>query len=272
MATNDDANNQGGAAPFAGWTSKEKLTYRETDVPIYRQNCREVYVALQPPQAAPYLVAPHSLEIQKIVDFFIPQIPKIEELRNDMQKRFAKSSYGKCAYRTGDVAYVMGRPFMLRVYPLKTGGGKVKGARGRATAKYGVDTNVSLLTLFVVHSKNFDEAKVAFNSFAQSVIAKNATVMAKQFNERLRPEKAMPPIRLRAMRDKFASYDAGALWISTDIVPYPHECLAYVIWKALATDSDLTDIELSEQLARDIPSWRDAANTLSTRAKPYSNQ
>ena len=196
----------------------------------------------------------------------------MEELRADMKKRFAKSSYGKCAYRTGDVAYVMGRPFMLRVYPLKTSGGKVKVARGRATAKFSVDSTVSLLTLYVVHSKNFDEAKVAFNAYAQRVIGKNALIVAQQFNEKLRPGEEMPPIRLRAMRDKFASFDAGALWISTDIVPYPPDCLAYAIWRALEGKSSVGDLATGELLDASIPKWREAADILAKRAKPYSNQ
>lgn len=251
---------------------REQLKYNDTVVPIMRQNCQEIYAALEPPAATPYIVAPHGAQVQSIVDFFVPLIPKMEELRSDMKKRFAKGSYGKCAYRTGDVAYVMGRPFMLRVYPLNTSGGKVKAARGRATAKFSVDSSVSLLTLYVVHAKNFDEARVAFNAYAQRVIGKNALMIAHQFNEKLRPGEADPPVRLRAMRDKFASFEAGALWISNDIVPYPPDCLAYAIWRALESRATIGGFEAGELLDKSIPGWKQASELLAKRAKPYSNQ
>lgn len=252
--------------------SNEQLKYGDTVVPVLRENCREIYAALEPPAATPYIVAPHGAQIQSIVDFFVPLIPKVEELRADMQKRFAKGSYGKCAYRTGDVAYVMGRPFMLRVYPLNTSGGKVKAARGRATAKFSVDSTVSLLTLYVVHAKNFDEARVAFNAYAQRVIGKNALDMVHRFNAQLRPGEGDPPVRLRAMRDRFASFEAGAIWLSNDIVPYPPECLAYAIWRALESRKTVSDVEADEMLGKAIGEWKRAADILAKRAKPYSNQ
>ena len=255
-----------------GSQPREKISYGTTEVPILRQNCAEVYAALEPPEAKPYVVAPHGMEPQKIVDFFAPLVPKIEELRKDMLKRFDKGSYGKCAFKTGDVAYVLGRPFMLRVYPLNTSGGKVKAARGRATAKYSIDTSVSLLTLYVVHSKSYDEAKVAFNAYAHKVISNNAHVMVKAFNAKLRPGEPEPPVVLRAMRDKFAGFEAGALWISTSIVPYPPDCLAFAIWRELEKRATVSELEASAMLDSAIPQWRYASELLATKAKPYSNQ
>ena len=211
------------------------------------------------------------MEVKNIVEFFTQRVAVVEEMRQDMLKRFAKGSYGKCRYQTGDVAYVMGRPFQLRVYPLGTK--KMKGAaRGRITAKYSVASDVSLLTLYVVHPKNYDEAKLAFNSYAEGVVSRNAVGLVNDFSATLLPGKDVPPVRMRAMRNRWSSYEAGALWLSTDLIPYPPDCLVYTILKELEELSPLPEDEFRAHFERIIPGWRSASKILSERAEPYSLQ
>ena len=251
--------------------AQEKLTYDGKDVPIYRAGMPEVFVALQPPQAQPYIMAPTDMSPDDIVQFFVAHIPEVEELRADMVKRFAKGSYGKCRYQTGDVAYIMGRPFQLRVHPLSSR--KMKAAaRGRATAKYSLNPNVSLLTLFVVHPKNYDEARIAFGSYANNVILRNAEGLVRDFSQVLAPGQAPPPVRLRDMRDKWASTDAGALWISTDIVPYPPDCLVYVILRELRKTATVPEDEVRAHCERILPGWEAAQRMLAERPEPYCLQ
>ncbi|HAM16069.1 MAG TPA: hypothetical protein DCP91_09485 [Eggerthellaceae bacterium] len=250
---------------------REQISYNGTDVPIYRAAMREVFIALKPPEASPYVMAPRAMEPEEIVQFFAKHVAEVEELRADMQKRFAKATYGKCRYMTGDVAYVLGRPFQLRVYPL--GSRKMKSAaRGRATAKYSVNGNVSLITLYVVHPKNYDEAKVAFNSYAEAIILKNARGLADDFAKILAPGTAAPPVRMRAMRGRWTSSDAGALWLSTDIIPYPVDCLVYAIWKELEKRSELPPEEMQAHLQRIVPGWENARRILAERPAPYCYQ
>ena len=128
--------------------SQERINYKtpegiEVEVPIIRAGMPDLFVALTPPTAEPYIMASRTMEVKTIVDFFTERVVAVEEMRQDMLKRFSKSSYGKCRFQTGDVAYVMGRPFQLRVYPLATK--RMKNvARGRATAKYSLKADISL--------------------------------------------------------------------------------------------------------------------------------
>ena len=251
---------------------REAITYGENEVPITRAAMREVYIALKPPTATPYIMAPRDMEPQAIVDFFAAHAGELEELRDDMLKRFAKSTYGKCRFQTGDVAYVLGRPFQLRVYQLGQKKGVKGGARGRATAKFNVNANVSLLTLYVVHPKNYDEAKVAFNSYARSILLKNAEGLVRDFARIALPEGNVPAVRLRDMRGRWATTQAGALWLSNDLVPYPPDCLVYVLWQELCKDSPVPREQLDEQLHRMLPGWENARRILAERPEPYSLQ
>lgn len=267
---------EGGNQNPQGAKPQEKINYSgpdgvEVEVPIYRAGMPEVFVALQPPAAQPYIMAARDMEAQKIVDFFAAHVQEVEELRVDMLKRFAKSSSEKCRYMTGDVAYVMGRPFQLRVYPLGKGDMK-KAARGRATAKYALNPAISLITLYVVHPRNYDEAKQAFNSYAESVILRNAKSLTGDFAALLMPGSNVPTVRMRAMRDRWSSDEAGALWLSTDLIPYPPDCLVYVILRELEKKATVPPEQVREHFERILPGWRTAQKMLSERAKPYSNQ
>ena len=257
---------------------QEQLNYTRPDgvevhVPIVRAGMPDLFVALQPPQAAPYVMAPRDLEPKKIAEFFAERIPQVEDLQADMRKRYEKSQSMKCRYQTGDVAYVMGRPFQLRVYPLGEHKHRVKaGARGRTTSKYSISPDISLLTLYVVHPRNYDEAKLAFNGYAENVILRNAVGLANDFAQFLTPGKSAPPVRMRAMRDRWSSDEAGALWLSTDLIPYPPDCLVYIIWRELEKKSPLPEHEVQERFAEVLPGWQQARRILAERAEPYSLQ
>ena len=255
---------------------QERINYTtpdgvECEVPVYRAGMPEVFVALKPPEAQPYVMAARDMEPQKIVEFFAAHVAEVEELRLDMRKRFQKGSYGQCRYQTGDVAYVMGRPFQLRVYPL--GERKVKAAvRGRATSKFLVNASVSLLTLYVVHPKNYDEAKLAFNSYAENVILNNARGLVRDFSQFLMPGVNPPQVRLRAMRGRWSSNEAGVLWLSTDIIAYPPDCLVYVLWQQLKNIATIPKEEVNERFARVLPGWQAARDLLACRPEPYCLQ
>ena len=257
---------------------QEQLNYTRPDgvevhVPIVRAGMPDLFVALQPPQAAPYVMAPRNLEPQKIAEFFAARIPQVEELQADMRKRYEKSQSLKCRYQTGDVAYVMGRPFQLRVYPLGEHKHRVKsGARGRTTSKYSINPDISLLTLYVVHPRNYDEAKLAFNGYAEGVLLRNAVGLAGDFANFLLPDGKVPPVRMRAMRDRWSSDEAGALWLSTDLIPYPPDCLVYIIWRELEKKSPLPAEDIQKRFEKVLPGWKQARQMLADRAEPYSLQ
>lgn len=257
---------------------RERINYTRPDgvdveVPIVRAGMPDLFVALQPPDALPYVMAPRDMQPQQIVDFFAARVEQVEELREEMLKRFAKTDSQKCRYQTGDVAYVMGRPFQLRVYPLGDKPQKVKGgARGRTTSKYSINAEISLLTLYVMHPRNYDEAKRAFNGYAENVILNNAVKLASDFASVLMPGQKVPNVRLRAMRDRWSSDEAGALWLSEDLIPYPPDCLVYVIWRELEKRATIPEEDMRELFERTLPGWKHARDLLATRAEPYSLQ
>lgn len=257
---------------------QEQLNYtlpdgQKVSVPIIRAGMPDLFVALRPPHAEPYVMAPRNLDPNKIIEFFTARVTQVEELRADMLKRYAKSPSMKCRYQTGDVAYVMGRPFQLRVYPLGQQKERPKtGARGRATSKYSIDAGISLLTLYVVHPRNYDEAKRAFNGYAETVLINNARKLAADFASFLMPGQSAPPVHMRAMRDRWSSDEAGALWLSSDLIPYPPDCLVYIIWRELEKRSALPPDQIEERFVKVLPGWRQAQQILFERAEPFSLQ
>ncbi len=250
----------------------EQIEYGDVKIPIERISAHELFLALRPPDGQIYLVAPLDAQPQQIVDFFAAHRVQAEELQQKMRKRFVKGRSVRCRFQTGDVAYIMGRPFMLDVVPLATRRvGKVE-ARGRSTSKVQVDTDLSLLTLYIVNERSYDQARTAFLSYARSVILQNAKSLTVQFAARLIPERKAPAVRMREMGDRMAQLRGGALWLSDDIVGYPPDCLAYSIWRCLEGVSRLPEEGKKEALDATIPGWRAACELLSTREGPYANR
>ena len=217
-------------------------------------------------------MAARDMPVENILNFFVERVQVVEELRRDMLKRFSKATYGKCRYQTGDVAYVMGRPFQLRVYPLGQKQKLKTAARGRATSKFALAADVSLLSIYVVHPKNYDEAKLAFNGYAEGVIMRNAAGLVRDFSQFLMPGVEPPTVRMRAMRGRWSSDEAGAIWLSTDIIPYPPDCLVYVLWRELEKRATIPEDQIAAHLQRVLPGWEAARDLLSIRAEPYSLQ
>ena len=79
-------------------------------------------------------------------------------------------------------------------------------------------------------------------------------------------------MRLRAMRDRWSSNEAGALWLSEDIIPYPPDCLVYVVWRELEKKSTIPEEEIRARFERILPGWRRAKEILQTRPEPYCLQ
>lgn len=252
---------------------QEVINWNGIQIPVRRAGMPDLFIALQPPEAHPYVMAPRDLDPKVIIDFFVAHIPQMDELRIEMLKRYKKSPTRKCRYQTGDVAYALGRPFQLRVYPLADKRMKVKkGARGTVTYKFAINPEISLLSLYVPHPGNYDEGKKAFNGYAEPLILRNAEGLVHDFSAMLMPGQTPPPVRMRSMRNRWASDEAGALWLSTDLVPYPPDCLVYVIWRELEKRSTLLDEEMDGLLEQVLPAWRQAQQILHNRPEPYCLQ
>ena len=128
------------------------------------------------------------------------------------------------------------------------------------------------MSLYVMKTGDYDQCKSAFLIYGRAICTKNATAMAKGFLQRIAPDANVPVVRMRAMRDSVAKMEAGALWLSEDIVPYPIDCLAYAVWQAIASARSIDEQEEREMVQQVIPGWERARELLVTKAKPYSNQ
>ena len=253
----------------------EQIGYNGMTVPVVRESCAEAYIALRPQTADPYIVAPRNMDAADVAEFFAEHADRLDPLREKMLKRLEKTKSDRCTFQTGDVAYVMGRPFMIAVQPLGSQTQRTRsGNRGRTTVKYSVDTDGSLLTLLVAKAGDYSQRRMAFMSFANAVVAKNAAGMVDVCRQRIMPDAADKPwsVRMRDMSGRFASLQGSALWLSHDIVPYPVDCLVYVIWRELMPHATIAPEEARRHLEAVLPGWERAARLLAERAKPYSNQ
>ena len=86
------------------------------------------------------------------------------------------------------------------------------------------------------------------------------------------PGAPAPRVRMREMSGRFAQHVDGVLWLSTDIVSYPVDCLVYAIWRALMLAASVSPEVAQSHLESVLPGWKRAARMLSEKAAPYSNQ
>lgn len=255
----------------------ESIEFDGIKVPIIRQVNEEMYIALQPPEALPYLVVPADKKPEEIINFVQYWIENIRDARTDMLKRFEKSKSLKCHYQTGDVVYLLGRPFMLRTYPLTTTKMKGKSTRGRSKVKATIHGEISVIDLFLVQLGNYDQGRLAFMAFATPLLTQNAPSLVKQCMERVFPDKAIPTkINCRPMHDRWVQYDQkrDTLWVSEKLIPYPPECLvyAYLVEMIKVFVPDASEEERHALMENGIPGWRHWGEILADPNSPYSNQ
>lgn len=255
----------------------ETIDFDGIQVPIKRQSTHEIYIALQPPEASPYLVVPNNTKPDEIVAFVEHWLEVIRELRTDMLKRFSKSKSLKSRYQTGDVVYLLGRPFMLRVHPLSSTKKRTKSVRGRTKVKANFHPNISLIDLFVIHPGDYDQGRQAFLSFALPTFTRNARDLISQCMPRVFPDKHIPSaINSRPMNDRWVRIDQekDAVWFSERLIPYPAECIVYAylteIIKVLAPDA--TEKDRLELLSKGLPDWKKWSALLTNPNSPYTNQ
>jgi len=230
------------------------------EIPIRREPTHETYLALQPPEAQPYVVAPRENELALIVAFVQERLPTLLELREDMLKHFRKTKSLKCHFKTGDVAYLIGRPFMLRVNPLSTGRKTKKATRTRIKVRAMMHSDYSLIDLNVAQTGDYDQAKAAFLSFAKPVFARNIPSLLSQCMARVFPEATVPAkAECRPMRDSWVRFndEQDVVWFSESLIPYPADAIVYTyLVEAIKRYApDATEEERQELIAKGVPSW-----------------
>jgi hypothetical protein len=179
-----------------------------------------------------------------------------------MLKHFAKTKSLKCRFRTGDVAYLLGRPFMLRVNPLFASKKTTKGTRTRANVKASMHSDFSVIDLFVPHVGNYDHGRTSFMSLAHPIFAQNIPSLLKQSMTRVFPEvAAITQVKYRPMRDTWVNIDEahGIVWFSDSLIPYPANAVvyAYLVEAIKHYASEADDQERQALLAKGVPNWQE---------------
>jgi len=249
--------------------------YSDIKVPIRRSPSNEIYLALQPPEAIAYVVAPIGMPVEEVATFVQMRLDVIRELRAEMLKSFKKSKSLKCRFRSGDVVHLLGRPFMLRVYSPSTNRTMKKSSRGRANVKASVQQDVSLILLELIQAGNYDQGRLAFFSFAKPVFSRNIKSLLQQCMQRVFPEAHVPEIvNSRPMRDTWVRIDdeKDTVWFSESLIPYPPHAVVYAylveIIKRLAPDA--TEEEHNELLTKGVPNWREMKALLADPHNPFA--
>ena len=272
------------------------------EVRVVPSNNGETYFSVDPPNAQPTLHAATQLSNREILEFVRANLSQLRDMRTDMLRRYEKSQSAACRYRTGEVAYLFGRPFMLRVLPLMKGGSMRKAARGRANTWVRTNTDLSLVELNVMNTGNYDQRKGTFVNWASSVLGRNAASIYDQIARRIEqaygqelPSKLrIRNVRVAGLRGRMARIDTGTatLMLSEDLIPFPPVVLAYTLAREIAGvlveeapvsgEATATDAETpsAEELAAErnrlvaagCPEWEEARAMLGDPDSIYRRQ
>lgn len=254
----------------------ESIQLDDLQIFIKREATHELYIALQPPQAIPYMVAPLDTKPEELLAFVDQWKDSIRDMRIDMIKRYEKSQSPKCHYKTGDVAYLFGRPFMLRVFPLSRKK-RTKSLRVRSNINATVRSEVSVIDLFLLNVGNYDQGRSAFFAFAKPIFAQNVINLVQQSMERMLPDERIPRVvKTRPMRDSWVHIDDAkdVVWFSEDLIPYPPDCVVYAFLVELIKQRlpEASEEETAALLDKGVPNWQTFKHILIDKNSPYSNQ
>lgn len=255
----------------------EIIEFDNLKVTIRRQSTHELFIALQPPDALPYIVAPLDKKPDEIVDFVKHWIEVIRELRTEMLKRFEKSKSLKCHYQTGDVAFLFGRPFMLRVYPIASTKKHKQGMRGRANVNAAVRPEISVIDLFLLKEGDYDQGRAAFLALAKPIFSRNVVSLIHQCMELVFPGSPVPVnIKIRPLRSGWVQVDRGrdTVWVSEGLIPYPPECTVYAFLNEMikVRVPEASEEERHELFDKGLPNWKQLKDILADPNSRYSHQ
>jgi hypothetical protein len=255
----------------------ESISFQDITVTIKRYPSHETFIALEPPNANPYVTVPLDAKPEEILIFVNQFANEIRELREDMLKHFEKTNSLKCRYQTGDIAYLYGRPFMLRVFPVAKSSGKKVAARGRANVGAVLRHELSVIDLFLVKAGDFDQGKAAFLSLAKPIFERNAASLVEQCMDRVFPEAQKPKhVKSRPLRNDWISIDTtkSTVWISDSLVPYPPECVVYAFLVEMIKIQmpDASETKRIELLNIGLPGWQDLRTLMADPNSIYNNQ
>lgn len=257
---------------------------------VKRSGSPETYVAIMPPDATPYLHTHRNTSNAEVLSFISAHLADLRDMRTDMLRRFKKSSSKRCRYKTGEVAYLMGRPFMIRVLSLAGGGKMRRAARGRMQTSVRTNLDISLVELNVMNAGNYDQRKGTFLSWAAPIVQRNALKFiqvgleeagGKIEIEGVDSEHPAPrqldisEARVVPLGKRLARLDAahGRILISEDLVGFPPVVLLYTCVREIAVELFPENEEARRSfMAATCPEWEKARELLDDPKSPYRLQ
>ena len=289
MSSPDSDSDADSATPTSDQTQKiEQLNFDGVDARVIRVPSPGIFVALEPPDARPYISANFKASPDEIVAFVNERLPRIRDMRADMIKHFSKTNSLECRFQTGDVAYLLGRPFMIRVYPEASGRKLRHAARGRANTTATAYTDISLVNIFVIQVGSYDQRRFTFMKWASAVFAQNAQSIVDQASSMAGITDKVPgKVQTRPMRGRLVKIDPTrhVVWMSEDLLAFPPICIGYAFMNEMARElaplaGDGATPEEREQaraahdafVEKGCPSWRRAKELLDAENSPYRRQ
>ncbi len=241
--------------------------------PVVRAPVPDLYFQIDPPDATPTIHASLDATNEQIIALVDQNLSLVRELREDMLKRYRHTSSTACRYRTGDIAYVLGRPFFLRVYGAAQRGQMRHAARGRASASTRFYPAVSMVELYVMQPGNYDQGRQAFLSWARPILINNVPVLAKHALEDAGLDPALPRrVMMRPGMGEMIRIDPAAqtLWVSDELVGFPPGCIVYAFMRAATAGLD--EPTRQELLEKACPDWRESGTLLRDKGCIYRRQ
>ena len=253
----------------------EIINAPDMQIPVRREPTAETYLALEPPDALPYVVVPLESPIEDVVAFIQPRLATLNVLRAEMLKHYKKTRSVKCRFRTGDVAYLLGRPFMLRSNPLSSGRKTDRAKRTLASLQTSMNSEFSVIDLYVAQAGNYDQGKSAFMGFAKRVFSVNIKSLLSQCMGRVFPDVVAPTnVNCRPMRGAWVSIDRerDVAWFSESLIPYPPHAVVYAFLteaiKHYAPEAD--EATYRELIERGVPNWQEMKALLADQNSRYA--
>jgi len=253
----------------------EVINFPNLQVPIRREPSGETYLALEPPHALPYVVAPKTAPVEDVVGFVQQRLDALHSLRAEMLKHYQKSKSLKCRFKTGDVAHLLGRPFMLRSNPLNTSKKAGKATRALTSIQATMYSEFSVINLFVAQAGNYDQGRAAFMSYAKKVFSINIKSLLTQCMERVFPEVTVTSkVNCRPMRNSWVAIDEDhdVVWFSESLIPYPPHAVVYAyLNEAIARYApDASEEQYRELIEKGVPNWQEMKALLADPNNRYA--
>lgn len=241
--------------------------------PVLRAPVPDLFFQIDPPDATPTIHASLTATNDEIIALVDRNLPLVRELRADMLKRYQHTSSTACRYRTGDIAYVLGRPFFLRVYGAAQRGQMRHAARGRASTSARFYPEVSMVELYVMQPGNYDQGRRAFHNWASPILINNVPVLAQHALADAGLDRTPPKrIMMRPGMSEMLRYDHASqvLWVSDELIGFPPGCIVYAFMRMVTADED--EETRQRLLEKACPDWQDSGALLRDKDCIYRRQ